>query len=94
MSVADRDRVVFQQYAEELGPALSGVWRRERARCVLRRAAQGLFTAYARAGLTMVGLNPAAIKPRDEVRLDALPLEVMLRDEPPADGTPPGSARG
>jgi hypothetical protein len=60
MSVADRDRVVFEQYAE-LGRELSGVWRRERARCVLRRAARGVFLGYARAGLTMAGISPLAI---------------------------------
>lgn len=67
MSVADRDRVVFQEYADELGRELSGVWRRERARCVLCRAARGLFLGYARAGLTMVGISPMAIQPRAKV---------------------------
>ena len=80
MSVADRDRVVFEQYAEELGPALAGVWRRERARCVLRRAAQRVFNTYARAGLMMAGVNPAAIKPQGEV----------LEGGKPQDETPPG----
>lgn len=67
MSVADRDRVVFQEYADELGRELSGVWRRERARCVLCRAARGVFLGYARTGLTMVGLSPMAIQPRSKV---------------------------
>jgi len=66
MSVADRDHVVFEQYAE-LGRELSGVWRRERARCVLRRAARGLYLSYARAGLAIVGIDPAAI--RDEPKV-------------------------
>ena len=67
MSVADRDRVVFEQYADELGRELSGAWRRERARCVLCRAARGLFLGYARAGLTMVGISPLSIKPQAKV---------------------------
>ena len=67
MSVADRDRVVFQRYVEELGPELSGVWRRERARCVLRRAGRTLFTMYARAGLTLVGINPAVLESDEPV---------------------------
>lgn len=67
MSVADRDRVVFQEYADELGRELSGVWLRERARCVLGRAARGMFLGYARAGLTMVGISPTAIQPRRKV---------------------------
>ena len=76
MSVADRDRVVFQQYADELGPGLSGVWRRERARCALCRAARGVFLGYARAGLTMVGISPLAIKP-------ATPAPAPRPKEPP-----------
>jgi hypothetical protein len=60
MSVADRDRVVFEEYAE-LGRQLSGVWRRERARCVLRRIGRGVFLGYARAGLTMIGISPLSI---------------------------------
>lgn len=67
MSVADQDRVVFQEYADELGPELSGAWRRERARCVLCRAARGMFLGYARAGLAMVGISPQAIKSRAKV---------------------------
>jgi len=67
MSVADRDRVVFEQYADELGHELSGAWRRERARCVMCRAARSVFLSYARAGLTMVGISPLAIKPRVKV---------------------------
>lgn len=66
MSVADQDRVVFEEYAE-LGRELSGVWRRERVRCVLRRAAHGVFVGYARAGLTMVGISPLAIRPEAKV---------------------------
>ena len=66
MSVADRDRVVFEQYAE-LGRELSGVWRRERARCVLRRAARAVFLSYARAGLSIVGISPLAIQPEAKV---------------------------
>jgi adenine/guanine phosphoribosyltransferase-like PRPP-binding protein len=67
MSIADRDRVVFEQYADELGRELSGVWRRERARCVVGRAARGLLLGYARAGLSMVGISPASIQPRAKV---------------------------
>lgn len=67
MSVADQDRVVFQEYADELGPELSGAWRRERARCVLSRAARGVFLGYARAGLAMVGVSPMALKPGTKV---------------------------
>jgi len=67
MSVADRDRVVFEQYADELGHELSGAWRRERARCVMCRAASAVFRSYARAGLTMVGISPLAVKPRPKV---------------------------
>jgi hypothetical protein len=66
MSVADRDRVVFEEYAE-LGRELSGVWRRERARCVLRRAAHRMFLGYARAGLSMVGISPLTIQPEAKV---------------------------
>jgi hypothetical protein len=67
MSVADQDRAVFQRYAEELGPGLSRVWRRERTRCVLRRAGRAMFAMYARAGLTMVGINPAVIQSEGKV---------------------------
>lgn len=66
MSVADRDRVVFEEYAE-LGRELSGLWRRERARCVLRRTARAVFRGYARAGLTMVGISPLAIHDEPKV---------------------------
>jgi hypothetical protein len=61
MSVADRDRVVFQEYADELGRELSGAWRRERARCVLSRVAREVFLGYARAGLSMVGISPLSL---------------------------------
>ncbi|MEY9929187.1 hypothetical protein ABH926_003827 [Catenulispora sp. GP43] len=67
MSVADQDRVVFQRYADELGRELSGVWRRERARCAVCRAARSVFLSYARAGLTMVGISPLSIQPRPKV---------------------------
>ena len=66
MSVADRDRVVFEEYAE-LGRELSGVWRRERVRCVLCRAARGVFLGYARAGLTMAGISPQSIQSKPKV---------------------------
>lgn len=67
MSVADQDRVVFQRYADELGPELSGVWRRERARCAVCRAARSVFLMYARAGLTMVGISPMSLQSRPKV---------------------------
>jgi adenine/guanine phosphoribosyltransferase-like PRPP-binding protein len=67
MSVADQDRVVFQEYAAELGPELSGAWRRERARCILCRVARGVFLGYARAGLASVGVGPQSLKPRTKV---------------------------
>lgn len=67
MSVADRDRVVFQEYVAELGPELSGAWRRERARCVVCRAGRGMFLGFARAGLAMVGINPQSLKSRAQV---------------------------
>jgi hypothetical protein len=66
MSVADRDGVVFEEYAE-LGRELSGVWRRERARCRLRRLARALYLGYARAGLTIVGISPLAISSEAKV---------------------------
>jgi hypothetical protein len=59
--------VVFQRYAEELGPELSGAWRRERARCAVCRAARAVYLSYARAGLTMVGISPLAIQPKPKV---------------------------
>lgn len=67
MSVTDRDRVVFEEYADELGPELSGAWRRERFRCAACRAARTVFLGYARAGLSMAGISPLAIKPRPKV---------------------------
>ncbi|MBS2540101.1 hypothetical protein KGQ20_45915 [Catenulispora sp. NF23] len=66
MSIADRDRVVFEEYAE-LGRELSEVWRRERTRSVLQRIARTLYLGYARAGLAMVGVSPAAIRPTAKV---------------------------
>ncbi|WP_194927574.1 hypothetical protein [Catenulispora pinisilvae] len=66
MSVADRDRVVFEEYAE-LGRELSEVWRRERTRSVLQRIGRTLYLGYARAGLAMVGVNPMAIRPKVKV---------------------------
>lgn len=66
MSVADRDRVVFEEYAE-LGRELSAVWRRERTRCVLRRVGRALYLGYARAGLAMVGVSPMSIRRETKV---------------------------
>ena len=60
MSVADRDRLVIEEYAE-LGRHLSGVWRRERVRCVLRRMAQAVLNAYSHAGLAIAGIAPYSI---------------------------------
>ncbi|NUR57772.1 MAG: hypothetical protein HOV87_03580 [Catenulispora sp.] len=63
MSVADRDRLVFEEYAD-LGRHLSGVWRRERVRCTACRWCHTVMIGFARAGLSMVGVNPYEL--RDE----------------------------
>lgn len=57
MSVADRDRLVLDEYPE-LSRHLAGVWRRERARCLVSRVGWCLLTGFARAGLSMIGVNP------------------------------------
>lgn len=57
MSVADRDRLVFEEYAD-LGRHLSGVWRRERLRCWACRWVWCLLVGFARTGLAMIGVNP------------------------------------
>ena len=66
MSIADRDRLVIEEYAE-LGRHLSGVWRRERVRWALTRAARCVVIAYSRAGLTMMGIAPCSIQDTEEV---------------------------
>ncbi|GAA2048920.1 hypothetical protein GCM10009839_63340 [Catenulispora yoronensis] len=61
MSLADRDRLVFEEYSD-LGRHLSGVWRRERVRCLACRCGWVVMTSFARAGLTMVGINPNEVR--------------------------------
>ncbi|MBW8803677.1 MAG: hypothetical protein AUG49_00440 [Catenulispora sp. 13_1_20CM_3_70_7] len=61
MSVADRDRLVFEEYAG-LGRHLSGVWRRERFRCVVCRWGRCLLVGFARSGLAMIGINPYEVQ--------------------------------
>ncbi|NUR30640.1 MAG: hypothetical protein HOV83_33115 [Catenulispora sp.] len=57
MSVADRDRLVFEEYAD-LDRHLAGVWRRERLRVLVCRWCWCLVVGVARAGLSMVGISP------------------------------------
>ncbi|GAA2008180.1 hypothetical protein [Catenulispora subtropica] len=74
MSVADRDRLVFEEYAY-LSRHLSGVWRRERARCLAGRWGWCVLTGFARAGLAMVGVSPYEVdgKPSPAARLGGAP---------------------
>jgi hypothetical protein len=67
MSVADRDRLVFEEYAE-LGRHLAGVWRRERVRCLVCRWGWCLLTGFSRAGLTMIGISPYEVRNEAVVR--------------------------
>ena len=61
MSVADHDRLVFEEYAD-LGRHLSGVWRRERLRRWACRWGWRLVVGFARAGLAMIGVNPNEVR--------------------------------
>jgi hypothetical protein len=61
MSVADRDRLVFEEYAD-LSRHLSGVWRRERVRCLACRWCHTMMIGFARIGLSMVGINPYEVR--------------------------------
>src|SRR4051794_40932001 len=92
MSVADRDRLVFEEYAD-LGRHLAGVWRKERVRCLACRWGWCLFTGLARAGLSMVGISPF------EVYNEAAERRVAsgVRPEPCGSagaGADPGSGAG
>jgi len=80
MSVADRDRLVIEEYAK-LGRHLSGVWRRERVRCALCRMMRGVLNAYSYAGLALVGIVPYAIQDPTEAQMPPTP--------PPTPSTPP-----
>lgn len=61
MSVADRDRLVFEEYSD-LGRHLAGVWRRERVRCLACRWCHCLMIGFARAGLSIVGISPYEVR--------------------------------
>lgn len=67
MSVADRDGLVFEEYAD-LGRHLSGVWRRERVRCVVCRWCHTMVIGFARAGLSMVGISPYEVGDEPKAR--------------------------